>query len=103
MAKAPAWVKIGSEPIEVAVLDYEGQPRSRLQYSQGGSPNDENTSTRVRFLPCGDEKPTWRGYPGAIVSDADPDCVTVVEQVEGKYPSVTAIPLNGKCKYPGEG
>lgn len=97
MAKAPLYVKIGSDPIEVGVLKYEGQPRSRLQYAQGGEPNDQNTSTRVRFLPCGDEKPTWRGYPGAIISDADPACMTYVEKVVGDYPMVTAVPLNGKC------
>lgn len=98
ISKAPVWVKIGSEPVEVAVLKYEGEPRSRLQYSQGGEPNDENTATRVRFLPCGDKEPTWRGYAGAIASDAEPSCVTVVVQVPDDYASVTAIPLNGTCK-----
>lgn len=98
MAKAPLFLKIGSEPIEIAVMSYEGEPRSRLQYSQRGEPNEENTSTRVRFLPCGDEKPTWRGYAGAIASDGDPKCVTVVMKTADDYPSVIGIPVNGKCE-----
>lgn len=96
VAKAPLYVKIGDAPVEIAVID-DGGPRSRLQYSEGGEPNDGNTGTRVRFLPCGDKEPTWRGYAGAVISDAEPGCVRVAVKAPGEDPSVSAIPLNSAC------
>lgn len=102
VAKAPLYVKIGADPIELAVIDYEGQPKSRLGFAVEAR-DFEKASVRVRFLPCGDKEPTWRGYAGAIFSDADPSCVSVVEQVPGESPSVSQVPLNGECADPPAG
>lgn len=75
--KAPIAVRVGTEPVDVALMDSDGA-KVAISYDDSNSWRSIDAGyRRVRFVPCeGDpSKPTWYSWPGGISSDRENVCL----------------------------
>ena len=102
VTKAPIAVRTGTKPVDVAVMD-AGGAKVGLAYDDWSAQKSPDAAyQRIRFAPCeGDAtKPTWFGWPGAIVADRENVCLELAVREESGDVSLERVSLGSGC--PGE-
>lgn len=100
--KAPIYVRTGTKPVEVAVMETGGATVGLAYDDWSAQKSPEAAYQRVRFAPCkGDPaSPTWYGWPGSIVADRENVCLDLAIREENGDISLERISLGNGC--PGE-
>jgi hypothetical protein len=99
LTKTPIAVRLDGRPVEVAVMD-SGDAKVGLAFDDWSAQKSSAAAyQRIRFLPCeGDpSKPTWFGWPGAIVADREKACVDLAIREENGDVSLDRVSLGDGC------